>query len=401
MRVTDLGPLRHRDTRWVIAGATAWGVLDITIGLFGALYLLRAGGGLLSAALWLLPLGTALGAVFLTGRPVFSRIGTRPFRLASPLGAVGVAIAFAALGARAAEPAITILLSAVWATAQGLHWSAFNLVEFRGVPVADRAPYFALLSRLGVVVAAAVPLAAGWFVAQFADLTGYRSLFALVAVVGVLVFVAAWHTPAHRTAPERSRLDHALATPAGRWATLGVGFRGLWDLGGMRIMLPLLLLSLVGSEQGYGVYQAASAVAIYLGYTLSARLLGRIAVPRALRIGMLGMLLANLLFVAVPNVLVLFVFVPLSGIFTAIWGNASFVANQSLIDRTVGDDAYTFIVVRELALSVTRTLAAVGAIAAALAFGDAAARPLMAAYMLAPIAGAYCTERALREASAG
>jgi len=110
--------------------------------------------------------------VFLAGRPVFSRIGTRPFRLASPLGAVGVAIAFAALGARAAEPAITILLSAVWATAQGLHWSAFNLVEFRGVPVADRAPYFALLSRLGVVVAAAVPLAAGWFVAQFADLTG-------------------------------------------------------------------------------------------------------------------------------------------------------------------------------------------------------------------------------------
>jgi len=399
MRVADLRPLRHRDTRWVIAGATAWGVLDITIGLFGALYLLRAGGGLRSAALWLLPLGAALALVFLAGRPVFARIGTRPFRLASPLGAIGVAIAFAALGARAAEPAITILLSAVWATAQGLHWSAFNLVEFRRVPAADRAPYFALLSRLGVVIAAVVPLAAGFFVSQFADLTGYRSLFALVALVGGLVFLAAWHTPTHRTAPERGRLGHALATPAGRWATLGVGFRGLWDLGGMRIMLPLLLLGLVGGESGYGVFQAANAIAIFIGYTLSTRLLARMPIPQALRFGMLGMLLANLLFVAIPHVAVLFVFVPLSGIATAIWGNASFVANQSLIDRTVGDDAYTFIVVRELALSVTRTLAAAVAIVAAVVFGDAAARPLMAAYMLAPIAGWYCTQRALREAA--
>ena len=167
----------------------------------------------------------------------------------------------------------------------------------------------------------------------------------------------------------------------------------------MRIMLPLLLLSLVGGESGYGVYQAANAIAIFVGYTLSTRLLARMAIPQALRIGMLGMLLANLLFVAVPHVAVLFVFVPLSGIATAIWGNAAFVANQSLIDRTVGDDAYTFIVVRELALSVSRTLAAAVAIAATLVVGDAAARPLMAAYMLAPIAGWYCTQRALREAS--
>ena len=400
MRVADLRPLRHPDTRWVIAGATAWGVLDITIGLFGALYLLRAGGGLRSAALWLLPLGTALGLVFLLGRPVFSRIGTRPFRLASPLGAIGVAIAFASLGARAAEPAITILLSAIWATAQGLHWSAFNLVEFRRVPSEDRVPYFALLSRLGVIIAAAVPLAAGWFVAQFTDLTGYRALFVLVAAVGGLVFIAAWRTPTYRTPPERSRLRVALATPSGRWATAGVGFRGLWDLGGNRIVLPLLLLSLVGGESGYGVFQAANAIAIFIGYTLSTRLLVRMPIPQALRIGMLGMLLANLLFVAIPHVAVLFVFVPLSGIATAVWGNAAFVANQSLIDRTVGDDAYTFIVVRELALSVTRTLAAAIAIVATALAGDAAARPLMALFLLAPIAGWYCTHRALREAVA-
>lgn len=398
MRVADLRPLRHPDTRWVIAGATAWGVLDITIGLFGALYLLRAGGGLRSAALWLLPLGTALGLVFLLGRPVFARIGTRPFRLASPLGAIGVAIAFASLGARAAEPAITILLSAIWATAQGLHWSAFNLVEFRRVPSEDRVPYFALLSRFGVIIAAAVPLAAGWFVAQFTDLTGYRALFVLVAAVGGLVFIAAWRTPTHRTPPERSRLRVALATPSGRWATAGVGFRGLWDLGGNRIMLPLLLLSLVGGESGYGVFQAANAIAIFIGYTLSTRLLVRMPIPQALRIGMLGMLLANLLFVAIPHLAVLFVFVPLSGIATAVWGNAAFVANQSLIDRTVGDDAYTFIVVRELALSVTRTLAAAIAIVATVIAGDAAARPLMAAFLLAPVAGWYCTQRALQEA---
>lgn len=398
MRVADLRPLRHPDTRWVIAGATAWGVLDITIGLFGALYLLRAGGGLRSAALWLLPLGTALGLVFLLGRPVFARIGTRPFRLASPLGAIGVAIAFASLGARAAEPAITILLSAIWATAQGLHWSAFNLVEFRRVPSEDRVPYFALLSRFGVIIAAAVPLAAGWFVAQFTDLTGYRALFVLVAAVGGLVFIAAWRTPTHRTPPERSRLRVALATPSGRWATAGVGFRGLWDLGGNRIMLPLLLLSLVGGESGYGLFQAANAIAIFIGYTLSTRLLVRMPIPQALRIGMLGMLLANLLFVAIPHLAVLFVFVPLSGIATAVWGNAAFVANQSLIDRTVGDDAYTFIVVRELALSVTRTLAAAIAIVATVIAGDAAARPLMAAFLLAPVAGWYCTQRALQEA---
>lgn len=400
VRVADLRPLRHRDTRWVIAGATAWGVLDITIGLFGALYLLRAGGGLRSAALWLLPLGTALGLVFLAGRPVFSRIGTRPFRLASPLGAIGVAIAFALLGARAADPVVTIVLSTVWATAQGLHWSAFNLVEFRRVPAEDRAPYFALLSRLGVVIAAVVPLVAGWFVAQFSDLTGYRSLFVLVAFVGGLVFFTAWRTPTYRTAPEPGRLWLALATPAGRWATLGVGFRGFWDLGGMRMMLPILLLALVGGESGYGVFQAANAIAIFAGYTLSTRVLVRMPIAQALRIGMLGMLLGNLLFVAIPHVAVLFVFVPLSGVAMAVWGNASFVANQSLIDRTVGDDAYTFIVVRELALSITRTLAAAVAIIATVIAGDAAARPLMAALMLAPIAGWYCTQRALREAAA-
>ena len=78
---------------------------------------------------------------------------------------------------------------------------------------------------------------------------------------------------------------------------------------------------------------------------------------------------------------------------------AAFVANQSLIDGTVADDAYTFIVVRELALSITRTLAATIAIVATVIAGDAAARPLMALFMLAPIAGWYCTQRALQEAA--
>ena len=74
---------------------------------------------------------------------------------------------------------------------------------------------------------------------------------------------------------------------------------------------------------------------------------------------------------------------------------AAFVANQLLIDRLIGDDAYTFIVARELALGAGRTLAAVVAIAAALAFGDDAARPLMAAYAVTPAAAAFCLGQAL------
>jgi hypothetical protein len=392
----DLRPLRDRDTRWVIAGAVAWSVLDICLGLFGGLFLLRAGGGLLSAALWLLPLGFALGVVFLLGRQVFARVGTRPFRLASPVGAMVVAVAFASLGARAAEPPITVLLSAIWALAQGLHWSAFNLVEFRRVPTADRAPYFALLSRLGLVVAAVVPLSVGWFLGRFTDLTGYRTLFALLAIVGLIVLYAAWRTPTHRTAAGRSRLRETLATASGRWALLAIAIRGVWDLGGMRIVLPLLLLSIIGSEEGFGVYQAANSIALFAGFTLSARSLARMGLVRSLQIGMLGMLIANVLFVATPQAWILFFVVPLSGVFVALWGNAAFVANQVLIDRTTGEDAYTFIVARELALGAGRTLAALVAVGAAIAMGDAAARPLMAAFMLAPTAAAFCLERALR-----
>ena len=395
VHVTDLAPLRDHDTRWVVGGAVAWSILDICLGLFGGLFLLRAGGGLLSAALWLLPLGFTLGLVFLLGRRVFARAGTRPFRLASPVGAMVVAVAFASLGARAAEPPITILLSAIWALAQGLHWSAFNLVEFRRVPTVDRAPYFALLSRLGLVVAAVVPLGVGWFVGRFTDLTGYRTLFALLAVVGAIVFFAAWHTPTHRTPVGRGRLRDTIATSAGRWALAAIAIRGLWDLGGQRIMLPLLLLSVIGSEEGFGVYQAANAVALFAGFSLSARWLARVGVVRALQLGMLGMLIANVLFVGIPQAWILFVVVPLSGVFVALWGNAAFVANQLLIDRFVGDDAYTFIVGRELALGAGRTLAAVVAVGAAVAFGDAAARPLMAVYLLSPVAAAFCLERAL------
>ncbi len=397
--LADLAPLRDRDTRWVIGGAVAWSVLDICLGLFGGLFLLRAGGGLLSAALWLLPLGFALALVFLAGRRVFARTGTRPFRLASPGGAMVVALAFALLGARAAEPLITIVLSAIWALAQGLHWSAFNLVEFRRVPAADRAPYFALLSRLGLVVAATVPLGVGWFLGQYADLTGYRTLFAMLAIVGVVVFVAAWRTPTHRTANDGGRLRDSASTPAGRWALAAIAFRGMWDLGGQRIMVPLLLLSVIGSEKGFGVYQAANSVALFIGFTVSTRSLARVGVLRALQIGMLGMLVANLLFVGTAQAWILFVVVPLGGVFVALWGNAAFVANQLLIDRLIGDDAYTFIVARELALGAGRTLAAVVAIGAALAFGDHAARPLMAAYALTPAAAAFCLGRALGPAA--
>ena len=393
---TDLRPLRDHETPWVIGGAVAWSVLDICLGLFGGLFLLRAGGGLLSAALWLLPLGFSLGVVFLFGRRVFARVGTRPFRLASPAGAMVVAFAFASLGARAADPPITILLSTIWALAQGLHWSAFNLVEFRRVPMADRAPYFALLSRLGLIVAAIVPLSVGWFLGRFTGLTGYRTLFALLAVVGLVVFVAAWRTPTHRTATGGSRLRDTFETASGRWALAAIAIRGLWDLGGQRIVLPLLLLSVIGSEEGFGVYQAANSIALFLGFTLSARSLARVGVVRSLQVGMLGMLVANVLFVAIPDARILFVVVPLSGVFVALWGNAAFVANQILIDRSTGDDAYTFIVAREFALGAGRTLAAVVAIGSAVLMGDAAARPLMAAYLLAPIAAAYCLDRALR-----
>lgn len=395
--LADLRPLRDRDTRWVIAGAVAWSVLDICLGLFGGLFLLRAGGGLLSAALWLLPLGSALGLVFLFGRRAFASVGTRPFRLASPAGAMIVAVAFASLGARAAEPPITVLLSGIWALAQGLHWSAFNLVEFRRVPAPDRAPYFALLSRLGLVVAALVPLCVGWFLGRFTGLAGYRTLFALLAIVGLAVFVAAWHTPTHRTPAGRSRLRDALATESGRWALSAIAIRGVWDLGGQRIMLPLLLLSILGSEQGFGVYQAASSIALFVGFTLSTRSLARVGTVRSLQIGMLGMLIANVLFVATPDAWVLFFVVPLAGVFVALWGNAAFVANQVLIDRTTAEDAYPFIVARELALGAGRTLAALIAIGAAALLGDGAARPLMAGYMLAPTAAAFCLERALRE----
>lgn len=397
LALADLRPLRDRDTRWVIGGAVAWSVLDICLGLFGGLFLLRAGGGLLSAALWLLPLGFALGVVFLVGRRVFARIGTRPFRLASPAGAMVVALAFASLGARAAEPAITVLLSAVWALAQGLHWSAFNLVEFRRVPAADRAPYFALLSRLGLAVAAVVPLGVGWFLGQFSDLTGYRTLFLLLAVVGLGVFLAAWNTPTHRTATGSGTLRDSFVTPSGRWALAAIALRGVWDLGGQRIMLPLLLLTVIGSEEGFGVYQAANSIALFVGFTLSARSLARIGVVRSLQVGMLGMLIANVLFVATPQGWILLFVVPLSGVFVALWGNAAFVANQLLIDRSTADDAYTFIVARELALGVGRTVAAALAVGAAVMLGDHAARPLMAAYMLAPTAAAFCLERALRE----
>lgn len=397
----DLRPLLDRDTRWVIGGAVAWSVLDICLGLFGGLFLLRAGGGLLSAALWLLPLGSALGVVFLLGRTAFARVGTRPFRLASPLGAMVVALAFATLGARAAEPLITVSLSAVWALAQGLHWSAFNLVEFRRVPTADRAPYFALLSRLGLIVAAVVPLGVGWFLGRFTDLTGYRTLFALLAIVAAAVFVAAWRTPTHRTPTGRSRLRDTLATGSGRWALAAIGIRGIWDLGGQRIMLPLLLLSIVGSETGFGVYQAANSIALFAGFTLSARSLARAGVVRSLQIGMLGMLIANVLFVAVAQSWILFFVVPIAGVFVALWGNAAFVANQVLIDRTSGDDAYTFIVARELALGAGRTVAAAVAVLVALLAGDAAARPLMGAFMLAPTAAAFCLERALQHPSPG
>jgi hypothetical protein len=393
--LADLAPLRDRDTRWVIGGAVAWSVLDICLGLFGGLFLLRAGGGLLSAALWLLPLGFALALVFLAGRRAFARVGTRPFRLASPVGAMVVAVAFASLGSRAAEPLITVSLSSIWALAQGLHWSAFNLVEFRRVPAADRAHYFALLSRLGLLVAATVPLAVGWFLGRFADLTGYRTLFATLAVVGIVVFVAAWRTPTHRTETGTGRLRDSAATPAARWALAAIAVRGLWDLGGQRIMLPLLLLSIIGSEEGFGVYQAANSIALFVGFSLSARSLARVGVVRALQIGMLGMLAANVLFVATAHAWILFVVVPLGGVFVALWGNAAFVANQLLIDRVVSDDGYTFIVARELALGAGRTVAAVVAIAAAAAFGDGAARPLMAAYALSPAAAAYCLDRAL------
>ncbi len=394
--VADLRPLRDRDTRWVVAGAVAWSVLDICLGLFGGLFLLRAGGGLLSAALWLLPLGAALGIVFLFGRGAFARVGTRPFRIASPAGAMVVAIAFASLGARAAEPPITVLLSTIWAVAQGLHWSAFNLVEFRRVPAADRAPYFALLSRLGLIVAAVVPLSVGWFLGQFTGLTGYRTLFALLGLVGLVVIFAAWRTPNHRTSIGQSRLRDTIATPGGRWALTAIGIRGVWDLGGQRIMLPLLLLTMIGTEEGVGVYQAANSVALFAGFTLSARTLARRGIVHSLQIGMLGMLIANVLFVGIEQAWILFFVVPLAGVFVALWGNAAFVANQVLIDRTTGEDAYTFIVARELALGLGRTLAALVAIGAALLMGDAAARPLMAAYMLAPTAAAYCLERALR-----
>jgi hypothetical protein len=54
---------------------------------------------------------------------------------------------------------------------------------------------------------------------------------------------------------------------------------------------------------------------------------------------------------------------------------------------------------RELALGAGRTLAALVAIGAAVTFGDAAARPLMAAYMLAPVGAAFCLSRALGDAS--
>jgi hypothetical protein len=400
VHVADLAPLRDRDTRRVIAGAVAWNVLDICLGLFGGLFLLRAGGGLLSAGLWLLPLGAALGVVFMAGRRVFARSGTRPFRIASPIGAMVVAVAFASLGARAAEPPITVLLSAVWAIAQGLHWSAFNLVEFRRVPAAERAVYFALLSRLGLVVAAAVPLAVGWFVGRFSDLTGYRTLFVLLAVVGAIVLLAAWHTPTHRTAAGRGSLRDTIATPVGRWAMAAIAIRGIWDLGGQRIVLPLLLLSIVGSEEGFGLYQAASSIALFAGFTLSTPSLARLGVVRALQVGMLGMLIANVLFVGIAQAWILLFVVPLAGVFVAIWGNAAFVANQLLTERFVRDDEYTFIVGRELALGAGRTLAALVAIGAAVAFGDVAARPLMAAYMLAPVGAAFCLSRALGDAGA-
>ena len=217
----------------------------------------------------------------------------------------------------------------------------------------------------------------------------------MLALVGVVVFVAAWRTPTHRTASGGGRLRESAATPAGRWALAAIAFRGTWDLGGQRIMLPLLLLSVIGSERGFGVYQAANSVALFIGFTVSTRALARIGVLRALQIGMLGMLVANLLFVGTAQAWILFVVVPLGGLFVALWGNAAFVANQLLIDRLIGDDAYTFIVARELALGAGRTLAAVVAIGAALAFGDAAARPLMAAYALTPAAAAFCLGRAL------
>lgn len=62
MHVADLGPLRDRETRWVVAAAVAWSVLDICIGLFGGLFLLRAAAATLC-------LERALGAATDAARP--------------------------------------------------------------------------------------------------------------------------------------------------------------------------------------------------------------------------------------------------------------------------------------------------------------------------------------------
>lgn len=145
------------------------------------------------------------------------------------------------------------------------------------------------------------------------------------------------------------------------------------------------------------MYQAANSVALFVGFSLSAQSLARVGVVRALQIGMLGMLIASAYSWGSGR--------PGS---SSSWSRCRasssrsgvtrrFVANQLLIDHFVGDDAYTFIVVRELALGAGRTLAPLVAIGATVAVGDGAARPLMAAYMLAPVGAAYCLARALGE----
>lgn len=389
--------------RLLVARHVAWVVLEAAIGLFGALFLIRSGGGLLTVGLWSLWLGPAIAVVFLLGASVFPRLGTRPFMFLAVGGMLATALTLA-FGADPTSVLSVALLGLARTAAVGAYWSAFLLAEWDEVPAAMRPRYFTSLSQFALAATTLTPLAAGLLVQLFpgGPRAGFTALFLVASLCGLAVLALSLRLPSTRTPREGAYdLRRAFTSPGFAWAATGTAFRGFADLGALAGLAALMLASILGNEALIGAQQAAQSAATVVGIGLAATLISRFGPSRGFVWGPLALVAGNLVIVLAWDPLVLWALIPFFAVAGPLWGNSVLLVNQELIDRDPEAEhhRYVYLLARELMLSAARTVSALVILGAALLWGDGALRPLFGGFLVAFLAAGYCFRQAHRPAN--